>query len=40
MALLRSRTEIRRARWAFAQVFFPLMLALAALVAAAGLWGR
>ncbi len=40
MALLRSRSDIRRARWAFAQVFFPLMLVLAALVAAAGLWGR
>jgi len=40
MALLRSRTDIRRARWAFARVFFPLMVALAAVVAAVGLWGR
>lgn len=40
MPLLRTRADVRRARWAFARIFFPLMLAVAALVGAAGFWGR
>jgi hypothetical protein len=39
MPLLRTRRQVRHARWAFLQVFFPVMAALAALFAALRWWG-